>query len=151
MKLSRSLAFAGRTPAVPKIFRSIQDEAESARPQRHLGHFSRFSGRSRGRAAAGRRYERERNAAPRSAEGAAEPSAPGPEDRFTGSPELLVALDRLDEREREILALRYGADLSGAQIAELLGLSLANVQQIASRALRRLRELLEPTHVAPHE
>jgi RNA polymerase sigma-70 factor (ECF subfamily) len=46
------------------------------------------------------------------------------------------------EREREVLALRYGADLSANEVAELLGLSSANVHQIASRALRRLREEL---------
>jgi DNA-directed RNA polymerase specialized sigma subunit len=49
----------------------------------------------------------------------------------------------LNDREREILALRFGGDLSGPQIAELLDLTLANVQQITSRSLRRLRELLE--------
>jgi RNA polymerase sigma-70 factor (ECF subfamily) len=81
--------------------------------------------------------------------GAPEASTPGPEQRFSGSPDLLVALDGLDEREREILALRYGADLTGQQVAGLLGLSLANVQQIASRALRRLREQLEPARTAP--
>ena len=70
------------------------------------------------------------------------PRVMGPEDRFTGSPELMHALSTLGTREREILALRYGGDLSGAEVADLMGLSLANVQQISSRALRRLRELL---------
>jgi len=63
-------------------------------------------------------------------------------------PELAAALDRLEPREREIIALRYGGDLSGPDIAELTGLSLANVQQILSRALRKLRAVLEkaPVH-----
>ena len=43
------------------------------------------------------------------------------------------------EREREVLALRYGADLSANEVAELLELTPANVHQIASRGLRRLR------------
>jgi RNA polymerase sigma-70 factor (ECF subfamily) len=47
------------------------------------------------------------------------------------------------EREREVLALRYGADLSANEVAELLGLTSANVHQIASRGLRRLRSELE--------
>ncbi len=68
---------------------------------------------------------------------------PGPEERFDGSSELLAALSRLGGREREVLALRYGGDLGGPEVAALLGLSLANVQQITSRALRHLRELLE--------
>jgi RNA polymerase sigma-70 factor (ECF subfamily) len=58
-------------------------------------------------------------------------------------PELADALGRLSRRERGIIALRFGADLSGAQIAEMLGLSVNNVHQILSRALRKLRELLE--------
>ena len=45
-------------------------------------------------------------------------------------------------REREVLALRDGADLSANEVAELLGLTSANVHQIASRALRKLREEL---------
>ncbi len=69
-------------------------------------------------------------------------SAPGPEDRFAGSPELARALAALNDREREVLALRYGADLPGPEVAALLGLTVANVQQINSRALRRLREQL---------
>jgi RNA polymerase sigma-70 factor (ECF subfamily) len=56
--------------------------------------------------------------------------------------ELEECLSRLGEREREILALRFGADLTGAQIAEVTGLSVANTQQILSRTLRRLREEL---------
>jgi RNA polymerase sigma-70 factor (ECF subfamily) len=59
------------------------------------------------------------------------------------SGELRAALSRLDERERELIALRYGADFSGPQIAAVTGLSLANVHQILSRALRRLREILD--------
>jgi RNA polymerase sigma-70 factor (ECF subfamily) len=55
------------------------------------------------------------------------------------SPELEHALGRLDQRQRELVALRYGADLTGPEISDLTGLSLANVQQILSRSLKRLR------------
>jgi RNA polymerase sigma-70 factor (ECF subfamily) len=61
--------------------------------------------------------------------------------------ELAVALEALGDREREVLALRYGADLPGPDIAHMLDLSLANVQQILSRTLRRLRADLEQTRV----
>ncbi len=71
------------------------------------------------------------------------PTVSGPEERAAISPELADALAQLGEREREILALRFGGDLSGPEIAELLDLSLANVQQITSRSLRKLRTLLE--------
>jgi RNA polymerase sigma-70 factor (ECF subfamily) len=71
------------------------------------------------------------------------PPVAGPEERLEGSAELIDALAGLKERDREVIALRYGADLTGAEIAELLDLSLANVQQILSRSLRRLRASLE--------
>jgi len=58
-------------------------------------------------------------------------------------PELERALGSLSARERELIALRFGADLSGAEIAALTGLTLANVQQILSRSLRRMRGSLE--------
>jgi RNA polymerase sigma-70 factor (ECF subfamily) len=58
------------------------------------------------------------------------------------APELEAALERLDERQRELIALRFGADLTGPEIADLSGLSLANVQQILSRSLRKLRSEL---------
>jgi len=67
---------------------------------------------------------------------------PGP-DRLGVSPELAAGLERLGNRERELIALRFGGDLSGPEIAELTGLSVANVQQILSRSLRRLRAELE--------
>ncbi len=70
------------------------------------------------------------------------PSVPGPEQRRSPSAELIDALARLGDRERELLALRFGGDLTGPDIAQLTGLSLANVQQILSRSMRKLRGLL---------
>lgn len=59
------------------------------------------------------------------------------------SPELERALGELSVRDRELIALRFGGELNGPEIAEVTGLSLANVQQILSRSLRRLRTELE--------
>jgi RNA polymerase sigma factor (sigma-70 family) len=76
----------------------------------------------------------------------AEPEGlPGEPDsyRLGIDPELERALAQLGEREREIVALRYGGDLSGPEIAELTSLSLANVQQILSRSLRRMRRSID--------
>jgi RNA polymerase sigma-70 factor (ECF subfamily) len=70
-------------------------------------------------------------------------STPGPEGRFEISANIASALAVLSEREREVIALRFGGDLSGPEIAAMLDLSLANVQQIASRALRKLRKELD--------
>jgi RNA polymerase sigma factor (sigma-70 family) len=65
-------------------------------------------------------------------------------------PDLATALATLTDRERTFVALRYGADLTGPEIAELTGQSLANVQQILSRTLRKLRAQLGPD-AAPRE
>jgi RNA polymerase sigma-70 factor (ECF subfamily) len=75
-------------------------------------------------------------------------SAPIDELSLGLDPELAAAIALLSEREREIVALRYGADLSGPEIAELKGLSLANVQQILSRCLRRMRAAIEEHRAA---
>ncbi len=66
-----------------------------------------------------------------------------PEPNLGIEPELAMALAELAPRDREVLALRFGGDLNGPEIATLTGLSLANVQQILSRSLRRLRRCLE--------
>ena len=58
-------------------------------------------------------------------------------------PDLEHALSSLGAREREIIALRFGGELSGPEIADLTGLSLANVQQILSRSLRRMRAVMD--------
>lgn len=54
--------------------------------------------------------------------------------------ELAAILAPLGERERQVLALRFAADLTAAEIATVLDLTAANVHQIISRSLRRLRE-----------
>ncbi len=70
----------------------------------------------------------------------------GPEDAIA-SVDLRAALMQLPDREREVLALRYGAEMTGPEIADLLGLSAANVLQIVSRTLRKLRVALDPARV----
>ena len=77
------------------------------------------------------------------AAGPVESSVPGVDERYDGFPGLAHALAQHGERDREVIALRYGGDLSGPEIAEIMGLSLANVQQILSRSLRRMRATLE--------
>ena len=59
------------------------------------------------------------------------------------------AVSRLDERDRELLALRYGADLTARQIAELLDLKTNAVEVALHRALDRLRRQLDPGEPEP--
>jgi RNA polymerase sigma-70 factor (ECF subfamily) len=66
-------------------------------------------------------------------------------------PELERALAQLTARERELIALRFGGDLNGPEIAEMTGLTLANVQQILSRSLRRMRASIDAERAGTEE
>jgi RNA polymerase sigma factor (sigma-70 family) len=62
--------------------------------------------------------------------------------------DLRAAVAELDARERELIALRYGADLTARQIGDLLDLKTNAVEVALHRALRRLRDRLAPSQVA---
>jgi RNA polymerase sigma-70 factor (ECF subfamily) len=70
-------------------------------------------------------------------------AAPGnPEEdavRASDAARLAALLESLGERERELLALRYGAGLTNRTIAKLSGLSESNVGTILHRAITDLR------------
>jgi RNA polymerase sigma factor (sigma-70 family) len=59
---------------------------------------------------------------------------------------LKTALRRLPPRDRELIALRYGADLTTRELASQLDLEPNAAGVALHRALARLRELLEPTN-----
>jgi RNA polymerase sigma-70 factor (ECF subfamily) len=76
---------------------------------------------------------------------------PGPEAvviAAEASAELIVALGRLRDEDREVLGARYFLDLSEAETAETLGLPRGTVKSRTSRALVRLREALAAAEVA---
>lgn len=52
---------------------------------------------------------------------------------------LAVLLEQLDPRERELIALKYGAELPHREIARLTGLSESNVGTTLHRLVRKLR------------
>ena len=56
---------------------------------------------------------------------------------------LLRAVHQLPRRQREAVALRYYADLTEAQTAAVMGVSVGAVKSQTSRGLTRLSELLE--------
>ena len=67
---------------------------------------------------------------------------PSQEERTDERLALTDALAHLSERDRELLALRYGADLKAKQIAALADMDTHAVEVALSRALARLREIV---------
>lgn len=67
----------------------------------------------------------------------------GLEERVVGRLSLRQALATLADRDRELLALRYGADLKTREIGELLELRTNAVEVALSRARARLAAALE--------
>jgi RNA polymerase sigma-70 factor, ECF subfamily len=79
------------------------------------------------------------------------PEAADPADlaeRASARLSLVAAIAQLDEREQDLLALRYGADLTARRIGEMLGLRTNAVEVALHRALGRLRDLLAETDAA---
>ena len=74
------------------------------------------------------------------------PEAAAPGDLEDDSLNRLVlwdAVGQLDERDRHLIALRYGADLSAKEIGRQLGMKTNAVEVALHRAIGRLRPLLE--------
>jgi RNA polymerase sigma-70 factor (ECF subfamily) len=74
-----------------------------------------------------------------------QPDARELEDETVRRLALAGAVGRLEARDRELIALRYGADLTARQIAGLLDLKTNAVEVALHRALGRLRAGLEGT------
>jgi RNA polymerase sigma-70 factor (sigma-E family) len=64
-------------------------------------------------------------------------------DELSGREVVMVALTQLPERQREVLVLRFYADLSVAETATATGTSEGTVKSNTSRALARMRQLLD--------
>lgn len=78
-------------------------------------------------------------------------SVPGGTDASLGVPDrmaVVAALDELPPRSRAAVVLRYYHDLDYATIATILGTSPGNVGVLLTRALDRMRDVLEPDTVA---
>ncbi len=70
------------------------------------------------------------------------PGGPTPEElaaQRSDAERLAALLGKLPERERELVALRYGAGLTNRAIARLTGLSESNVGTILHRTIQELR------------
>ncbi|MDK9498837.1 SigE family RNA polymerase sigma factor [Streptomyces katrae] len=57
--------------------------------------------------------------------------------------DLIRAMRGLQRRQREVLVLRYFADMTEVQVAETLGISLGSVKAYGSRGIAALRVAME--------
>ena len=70
-------------------------------------------------------------------------AAATPEDQTSlrsDAAHLAVLLQTLSDRDRDLIALKYGAEMSNRDIASATGLSESNVGTILHRAVQALRE-----------
>ena len=56
---------------------------------------------------------------------------------------LRTALAQLPGRDRELIALKYHAELSNPEIAEVIGVSVTNAGTLVHRAMTKLRETFD--------
>jgi RNA polymerase sigma-B factor len=56
---------------------------------------------------------------------------------------VFAAAQRLPERERRILYLRFGEDLTQAEIARQIGVSQMQVSRLLRKSVQRLRDLTQ--------
>jgi RNA polymerase sigma-70 factor (ECF subfamily) len=80
-----------------------------------------------------------RRAVAQDASGGAVPSPEAATVDHESRQELLDAVNRLDERDRDVLACRYFLELSERETAEVLGVRHGTVKSRTARALERLR------------
>ena len=64
------------------------------------------------------------------------------DDQAADHDEVWQALNRLPERQRAAVVLRYYEDLPEAEVADILGVSVGTVKSQVSRGLDRLQKLL---------
>ena len=60
-------------------------------------------------------------------------------ERDSNLARLAALMRKLSQRDQEVVALKYGADLTNREIARLTGLSESNVGTLLHRAVRELR------------
>ncbi len=68
-----------------------------------------------------------------------------------GDPALAAAVESLPPRQRQVVFLRYFADLANAQVAEMLGISPGTVSALLHQARTALAQRLECQHALSKE
>lgn len=82
---------------------------------------------------------RKRRVAEVQAESVPDEAHPDPAERVESRVVVMAAVNELPPKQRLVLLLRYFADLSEAQTAEAMGVSVGTVKSQTSRAIERLR------------
>ncbi len=90
-----------------------------------------------------RAHQREAKALERAAS-AREAHDPGPASQVADREDLQAALQDLTEEQRQVIVLRYYADLTTKEIAQTLERTERAIYSLEVRALAALRRLLEP-------
>src|SRR5688572_19889996 len=83
------------------------------------------------------------------AEGAPEPVAAGHGDRAEAKQAISLGLERLPRDQREVIELHWFDGLSFAEVAEVVGASVAAVKVRAHRGYVGLRRLLDESNLPP--
>jgi RNA polymerase sigma-70 factor (ECF subfamily) len=91
-----------------------------------------------------RRTGAEERAVSRFAAGAAEHDDAAAIERVEARQTVSGALEVLSDKEREAIALRFGGELTLKEIAKLTGEPMTTVEGRVYRALRKLKDSLEP-------
>ncbi len=60
---------------------------------------------------------------------------------------LINAINALDERDRQLIALYYYENLNYKEIGELLGITVSRVSQVHTRVIKELKEKLQGKYV----
>jgi len=72
---------------------------------------------------------------------------PNPAERLEQEEELRTlrrAMEQLSEAQRQVLALRFGAEFSAEQAAQAMGKKPGAVREMQSAAVKKLRSILSP-------
>lgn len=76
----------------------------------------------------------------KTAEGHAEQSLIDDEERQAIQKDIQMAMDRLTDRQKEVIYLKYNKDFDCQEIAELLGIDKASVSTLLYRSIKIMRK-----------
>lgn len=71
----------------------------------------------------------------------------GPDDRLEHAEEvemLKQAMEHLSDAQRQVLALRFGAEMTSEQVATVVGKKPGAVREMQSAAISKLRQIMRP-------